>query len=193
MLHNAYGKNLQLGRGGDIRYQYNKQNQPDKHYIEVRGAGGDYTLSTTRLTWSEPPGEDFQFNAATTRYIQPNGDPATGYMEGTGSASQDHFTVPLVAGERYRIELKGKEPSDRGGTLKDPAVSVQDLKGDLLTESSSDIASVSGDQGIQARDQDSGNGNDAKLEIAVNTTGTYLIAAESEEGTGTYTLVVTTY
>ena len=115
-------------------------------------------------------------------------------MEGTGHASFDHFKVPLLKDVEYRIELKGNESSDPGGTLPNPAVSLMGIDGLILTEGEdADLANViTGDKEPQARDEDSGNGNNAKLEIKMNTTGTYLIAVDSESRTGTYTLVVTT-
>ena len=66
--------------------------------------------------------------------------------------------VPLLEDVEYRIELKGNESSDPGGTLPNPAVSRMGLDGLILTEGEdADLANViTGDKEPQARDEDSG-------------------------------------
>ena len=129
-------------------------------------------------TVSEPVGEDLPEDTSTIGYVRPNGDPATGNL-GTHE-DVDYYKVPLIAGFRYTIHLKGDEPSDYGGTLSNTVLFLLGPTGE------------NDDDNILGSDDDSGAGNNAKLRIRVNETDTYFVVA-SQNGniTGTYTLVVT--
>ena len=139
---------------------------------------------------SEGEGRDLPRNISTTGYVQPDGDPATGNIQ--AALDGDWFKVPLVAGRSYRIELKGDEESDYGGTWEDPWLGLFSSTGADLSEHSEELTSVTGDRGEGAADNDSGRGNNARLEVEVNVTDTYIIVPLSISDTGTYTVVVTT-
>ena len=44
-------------------------------------------------------------------------------------ADRDWYGVSLTAGTSYRIDVKGDDTDDSGGTLGDPEVSVYDSTG----------------------------------------------------------------
>ena len=141
---------------------------------------------------SEGEGRDLPRDISTTGYVQPDGDPATGDIE--TNSDLDYFKVPLVAGRSYRIDVKGAEESDYGGTLEGPYVRLLSSTGVILNSQSEEIASFTGDRVHQVADDNSGRGNNARLEVEVNVTDTYFILARDilSAGTGTYTVVVTT-
>ena len=141
---------------------------------------------------SEGEGRDLPEGFSTTGYVQPDGDPATGNF-GTDS-DIDWFKVPLVAGRSYRIEMKGDEASDYGGTLEDPFVRLKSSTGVTLNSQSEELASFTGDRFHRAEDNNSGRGYNARLEVEVNVTDTYFILVRENlsSDTGTYTVVVTT-
>ena len=145
-------------------------------------------------TVSEPVGADLPQDVTTIGYVQPNGQPATGELQTTGA--EDWFKVPLVAGFRYTIHLKGDEPSAYGGMLKNPAVVLKGPTGSTLTRNSPEIKRYIGDQNYQIADDNSGAGLNAKLKVRVNTTDTYILQAQYgssyvDSNPGSYTLVVT--
>ena len=141
---------------------------------------------------SEGEGRDLPGDISTTGYVQPDGDPATGNIGANGDL--DFFKVPLVAGRSYRIEMKGDEESDYGGTLDNPRVRLVSSTADFLNSQSEELASFTGDQGHQVSDNNSGRGKNARLEVEVNVTDSYFITVQTIVlvGRGTYTVVVTT-
>ena len=141
---------------------------------------------------SEGEGRDLPEDPSTTGYVQPDGDPATGNIE--DDLDLDFFKVPLVAGRSYRIEMKGNEESDYGGTLDDPWIVLRSSTGGSLNSQSEEIASFTGDLGHKVGDNNSGRGNNARLDVEVNVTDTYFIGTQTRvtTQTGTYTVVVTT-
>ena len=142
---------------------------------------------------SEGEGRDLPEDLSTTGYVQPDGDPATANI---GAASDiDRFKVPLIAGRSYRIEVKGNEESDYGGTWEDPFVRLKSSTGGTLNGLSEELTSFTGDRGPHlVEDDNSGRGKNARLEVEVNVTDTYFIVAQTflSSGAGTYTVVVTT-
>ena len=141
---------------------------------------------------SEGEGRDLPADPSTTGYVQPDGDPATGNIE--DDLDLDYVKVPLVAGRSYRIEVKGNEESDYGGTLDDPWIVLRSSTGGSLNSQSEEIASFTGDLGHKVGDNNSGRGNNARLDVEVNVTDTYFIGTQTRvtTQTGTYTVVVTT-
>ena len=139
---------------------------------------------------SEGEGRDLPQDISTTGYVQPDGDPATGSIDAVRDL--DYFKVPLVAGRSYRIDVKGNEESDYGGTWEDPWLGLYSSTVAELSEHSEELTSVTGDRNEVAADNNSGRGNNARLEVEVNVTDTYIIVPISTSDTGTYTVVVTT-
>ena len=198
------------GEGSNARLEIDVS-QNGRYYISVLANGanatGTYTVQVTILgqhgngfppqdtqqTISETAGNDLSSTATTTGYVQPSGDPATGNIS-TG-ADFDSYKVDLVAGQSYRIDCKGSEPTDRGGTLDDPLCVLLGRNGELLT-STTDVEATNLDQttGILGlADNNRGAGKNSRIEIEVYTTGTYhvFISDHSSHATGTYTVVVT--
>ena len=63
----------------------------------------------------------------------------------------------------------------------------------MLDSQSEELTSFTGDEGYSASDNNSGRGLNARLEVEVNITDTYIIyVLHFPEYTGTYTIVVTT-
>ena len=123
---------------------------------------------------SEPAGEDLPNDSETTiGYVQPNGLPATANISTVGDV--DWFKTRLTAGHKYRFDVKGSEPSDPGGTLDDPYLSVY-LPDGLPIGS----------------DDESGEGKNPRLEFTASITGNHKIRVQQEGSyaTGTYTVTV---
>ena len=140
-------------------------------------------------TISEPDGEDFPDDTTTRGYVAVDGDPATGYKS---VGDFDYFKVELIAGNSYRIELKGA--SSGNGTLLDPIVVLRGSDGAILY-GTSPVTQTDEESIVQPTiiNDNSGVGMDARLEIDVHITGTYIIEAGDVHfaSVGTYTLTVT--
>ena len=141
---------------------------------------------------SEGEGRDLPRDISTTGYVQPDGDPATGDID--ANRDLDFFKVPLVAGRSYRIDVKGDEASDYGGTLDNPYVTLVSSTAQSLNSQSEELASFTGDEGHRVSDRNSGRGYNARLKVEVNVTDTYFIVVQRNISLeiGTYTVVVTT-
>ena len=87
----------------------------------------------------------------------------------------DWFEVWLIQDQLYRIDVKGSEASDSGGTLADPYLIVGDLGSGTAT------------------DNDGGVGLNSLLLYTPPRTGTYtvVVTEHGEDATGTYTVVAT--
>ena len=150
---------------------------------------------------SEPDGEDFPNNSTTRGYVAADGDPATGNI---AFDDVDRFKVGLEAGRSYRIDLKGNEPSDYGGTLSFPGLVLFGRSGEVLAHGGNDITQTNRHgspalPGVGISDRNGGAGNNARLEIDVHITGVYILAILSwfheppdDIDVGTYTIIVTT-
>ena len=150
---------------------------------------------------SEPDGEDFPNDSTTRGYVAADGDPATGNLT---SLDTDRFKVGLEAGRSYRIDLKGNEPSDYGGTLSYPGLVLFGRSGEVLAHGGNVITQTNRHgnpalPGVGISDRYGGAGNNARLEIEVHITGVYILAVLSwydeppdDIDVGTYTIIVTT-
>ena len=148
------------------------------------------TETDTPETVAEPVAEDLPENVTTIGYMNPNGLPAHGTID--AASDKDWFKVPLIAGFRYTIEMKGDVSSDYGGTLDDPLLYLRGQFGGQLPHNSLFIRSYNSDETLVVGDRDSGAGSNAKLRVRVNYTDMYFIQARSSNSTqGTYTVVVT--
>ena len=94
-------------------------------------------------------------------------------------ADADWFVVELEATTPYRIEVKGSEPADPGGTLADPALTVFDAGGVAVAD---------------AFDADGGEGQNSVLAFTAPQTGTYYVEVreDGDDATGSYTVAVST-
>ncbi len=114
--------NNEGGADNNARY-IRRSDAAETMYIEARdddGIGvGTYTVAVTDVTGqniSEPPGQDFSYEYATTPGRILIGGVVTGEID-VGN-DLDAFRVDLTAGEEYQIDLKGLGTVD--GTLSDP-------------------------------------------------------------------------
>ena len=74
-------------------------------------------------TISEPAGEDLPDDPSTIGYVQVDGETATGEIANRKNPyDHDYFRVDLTARYAYRIDVKGDEELDYGGTLQNPYV-----------------------------------------------------------------------
>ena len=171
--------------------------------ITVNGSLGlPATVTVGELvgTISEPPGEDLPNDTSTTGYVQVNGEAATGEitLNYTGSAPFDYFRTDLTAGHSYRIDVKGNEEADYGGTLANPVVVLL-----RLNEAGQDEFLLPGNPHVELAgsgthwdyiglwDNNSGEGKNARLEIDVHSTGVYFIRVANAGGdNGTYSVSV---
>ena len=145
---------------------------------------------------SEPdpdPGDLPNDRTGTPGRVQVNGNPATGNISTNG----DGFIVSMTGGRTYRIEVKGSESSDQGGTLGDPYLRFKGPGSFIPTATNDIIELLTGTYTASegAADNNSGEGLNTRIELApLNTNeGTYYIrvSENGDNATGTYTVVVT--
>lgn len=150
------------------------------YFLEVSGIGsdenrvGDYsvTLAATADDYGSGGASDDLSNDTGTTGRLTIGGTATGNIE--RSDDSDWFSIPLVAANTYRLDVKGSTGS--GGTNTNPAVAVFDHQGNQLSSN-----------------DDGGEGNDAQLVFTAPATDTYFIAVRGSEGArGTYTTSIQT-
>ena len=143
------------------------------HYIAAGSneATGSYTLTVTR-TGTAPEGGDDGAGAETAGAGAVGGS-VKGAIE--TPEDEDWFAVELEAGVEYQIDLEGR--STGGGTLLDPWLRwVRDGAG----------AGIEG-----TRDDDGGEGQNARQVFTPQTSGTYYISANGKGSqTGSYTVSV---
>ena len=146
-----------------------------------------FVAQGTTATVSEGT-NDLADDTSTTGYVQVSGDPAFGEI--TAVDDLDWFKVDLVAGQTYRVDLKGDVGTDYGGTLPDPSIFMYDADGNPMANT--DITQIVGIlSGSGFFDNNSGTGNNARLEFKAKISDTYYIEAREQFGhQGTYTLTV---
>ncbi|MDE0613404.1 MAG: fibronectin type III domain-containing protein [bacterium] len=113
--------------------------------------------------------------------ILPDSGIATGRIGITRVGSDvDVFSIAMHVNHLYRIDVKGNNTVDLGGTLPDPEVRILDASG----------MPISG-----ATDDDGGEGFNARLDFEPQSSGTYHVEVVDSSGTdsGTYTLVVSVH
>ena len=104
-------------------------------------------------------------------FVGIDGATATGII--SNREDDDVFKTYLVAGYSYRIDLKGDEASDYGGTLTDP------------------VFVLTGPPDVETWVYSRGTSNNARLELDVHTSGYFHIFVFGGQGrTGTYSLTV---
>ena len=125
---------------------------------------------------SEPPGVDFENNSALGRLRV--GKWVTGAISNETGRPGDPFTVDLVQGRRYRIDLEGTATGR--GSMPDPLLSnVYYIVGSALP------------QAPESYDNDSGKGGvNAQITFTAEVTATYYILANGNNSQGTYRLTV---
>ena len=169
---------------------------PTDVYIEVRGENGDYRLSVERLSYIEPSGADLPNDTTTAGWLEVGYDPYPGKSGRVAYSSDgDAFWVDLEAGKSYRIDVRGNETADFGGTAPDTIMSLTmpEATSATLLNPIQDIVSHIAPGGVLSQAMiatGGGQGDNARLDIRVNTSGQFLIEASDSDSTGTYTVVV---
>ena len=109
---------------------------------------------------SEPPGGDCDSGAATQCRVAVGGSVRGNIADedAAGDADFDAFAVELLEGETYRIDLEGADTGQ--GTMMDPDFLIKDLSsGDLVV----------------ARDDNGGEGNNARVTFTPARTRTFYV------------------
>ena len=172
-IHNSSGTRI-AGTSDDdggvhnysrVRY---RPAQGGTYYVSAGGDSGTYTLFAASL------GSDDHPAGTTTTATVTVGGSATGEIEREGD--RDWFSVTLVAGTAYRIELNGARTRD--GTLRDPYLSIP--------------RGPSGPFPDPPADDSSGIGSNSLITFTPTTNGVHYLSAGAERDfTGSYTLYVT--
>ena len=142
-------------------------------------------------TYSEPPGEDFPEDTTTKGWIKPDGSRAHGDIK--NRLDNDAFETKLVSGYSYRIDMKGNNNKEPGGTHGDPFLIVRDVNLRNIHPDSEKLTQTFGTgPHLVTSNSDSGEGQNSRIEMDVKETGTYyLIAAQQGTSDGTYTVQLT--
>ena len=190
--------------------------QDGTYYIQVGSEGtetGTYTVYVEEISWeprvrpgytrpglppgtpyittsSEPDYEDLAQDTATKGNVEPIGTRAHGNI--STNADRDYFKIYLAYGYSYRIDVKGSEPSEQGGTLVDPRLDLKNRLGADANSGYTRIRTIISDNstGTGISDDDSGAGNNARLQFEVRLSGNYYIEVSDNgnNATGTYTV-----
>ena len=162
------------------------------YYFRVEIMGQDETTYSLNYQVEDAPPlparqDDFSHDTGTDGLVSVSGS-ATGNLEFRGD--RDWFAVTLVAGQTYRIDLKGSETGD--GTLGDPELGgIFDSRGTLIPFTTGQNVGAHRDAG-----------NNSRVFFTPSEDGTFYIEASTyrnEAGhyegraTGTYTLAVAEY
>ena len=143
------------------------------YYISATGVSfetGGYELRLIDITQDD---DEHTANRNTAGTVDVGGS-ATGKIDFSGD--RDWFAVELEAGQAYRFDLEGEDTGR--GSLRDP-----DLRG---------IFDAAGNEISGTRNDDGGEGNNARVTFTPSVAGTYYIAAGAVGYyEGTYTLSVT--
>lgn len=142
------------------------------YYISAGAFGngvGTYALSVESLGSQD----DYSDSSAGAGSVSVNGS-VTGEVETAGD--NDWFSISLVAGHSYNLELEGSPTN--AGTLPDTYLNgIYNASGQLIPSTSND---------------DSGTGTNSSVEFLADSSGTYYISAGAYgSNTGTYKLTVT--
>ncbi len=139
--------------------------------VRARGAESDGAWSSPVSSWTDDCSEDTASNCSLAGNAS-----STGRIDRRSPGSDaDWFAVTLTSGTNYQIDVEGDVAAALGGTLADPLVALMDASG----------AAVAG-----ARNNNGGEGNNARLTLGPSLSGTFYIAvsANGGSGVGTYTV-----
>ena len=194
MVYDQYGQFIAYSFKGAIRYDTTeKRRSTGKHFLEVRGRNGGYTVYITRTERrvSEPAGQDFPESTSTEGSVKVNKRAVTGNV--ANGSDKDAFAVLLKAGKSYQIDLLGDEPTAYGGTLTDSYLRLMSpTYTTILDDAIVDLTNSGVQSSFGILNDDGGTGDNARIEIDVHVTGLYFIQAEGASGaTGTYKLQIT--
>ena len=131
----------------------------------------------------------FQVPSMNANRLSPTGAPHPGKITSNTDNGIEH-RVKLLKNGQYRIDVKGSEPSQPGGTIDNPRVKIfaGSSKLKLLNKSSNGVSQTSS----ETRATGGGIGQNSRLDIKAKETNTYdLLVHRANGDNGTYTITVT--
>ena len=175
------GQSLALGKNA---VQWGRLNASSNGPIQGTGS----TLSTSsRPFYALSP--VFQVPSMNASRLSPTGAPHPGKITSNTDNGIEH-RVKLLKNGRYRIDVKGSEPSQPGGTIDNPRVKILagSSKIKLLNGSSDGVSQTSS----ETRATGGGAGANSRLDIKAKETDNYRLLIHRASGdNGTYTVTVT--
>ena len=152
----------------------------------LRGTGSSLSTSTRPLYALSPV---FQVPSMNASRLSPTGAPHPGEITSDSDTGIQH-RVKLLKNGQYRIDVKGSEPTQPGGTIDNPRVKILagSSKIKLLNGSSDGVSQTSS----ETRATGGGTGENSRLDIKPKETNTYdLLVHRAQGDNGTYTITVT--
>ena len=131
----------------------------------------------------------FQVPSMNANRLSPTGAPHPGKITSNTGNGIEH-RVKLLKNGQYRIDVKGSERSQPGGTIDNPRVKIfaGSSKLKLLNKSSNGVSQNSS----ETRATGGGAGENSRLDIKAKETDTYdLLVHRADGDNGTYTITVT--
>ena len=131
----------------------------------------------------------FQVPSLNASTLSPTGAPHPGEITSDSDTGIQH-RVKLLKNGQYRIDVKGTEPTQPGGTIDNPRVKILagSSKIKLLNGSSDGVSQTSS----ETRATGGGAGENSRLDIKPKETNTYdLLVHRAQGDNGTYTVTVT--
>ena len=154
---------------------------------------GPLSSITSTLNYDQRPfyalSPVFQVPSLNASTLSPTGAPHPGEITSDSDTGIQH-RVKLLENGRYRIDVKGTEPTQPGGTIDNPRVKILagSSKIKLLNGSSDGVSQTSS----ETRATGGGAGENSRLDIKAKETDTYdLLIHRAEGDNGTYTITVT--
>ena len=177
----AGGASAALGRNA---VRWGRLNASSNGPIEGTGS----TLkSSTRPFYALSP--VFQVPSMNASRLSPTGAPHPGKITSNSDTGIEH-RVKLLKNGQYRIDVKGSERSQPGGTIDNPRVKIfaGSSKLSLLNGSSNGVSQTSS----ETRATGGGTGENSRLDIKAKETDNYALLIHRAAGdNGTYTVTVT--
>ena len=131
----------------------------------------------------------FQVPSLNASTLSPTGAPHPGEITSDSDTGIQH-RVKLLKNGQYRIDVKGSEPTQPGGTIDNPRVKILagSSKLKLLNGASAGVSQTSS----ETRATGGGAGENSRLDIKPKETNTYdLLVHRAQGDNGTYTITVT--
>ena len=175
------GQSLALGKNA---VRWGRLNASSNGPIE--GTGSTLKDSTRPFYALSPVFQVPSLNAST---LSPTGAPHPGEITSDSDTGIQH-RVKLLKNGQYRIDVKGTEPTQPGGTIDNPRVKIfaGSSKIKLLNGSSDGVSQTNS----ETRATGGGAGENSRLDIKPKETNTYdLLVHRAAGDNGTYTITVT--
>ena len=175
------GQSLALGKNS---VRWGRLNESSNGPIQ--GTGSTLSNSNRPMYALSPV---FQVPSMNASRLSPTGAPHPGEITSNSDTGIQH-RVKLLKNGQYRIDVKGSEPTQPGGTIDNPRVKILagSSKIKLLNGSSDGVSQTSS----ETRATGGGAGENSRLDIKPKETNTYdLLVHRAQGDNGTYTITVT--